>query len=150
MKVAAVLVAAAVALLAVELGMGAWDFGEAKRVNPCSAHASYPGGGFDATLQRIVLDGLNGAACELHTTREELVLSLRPSSERKAKWNDETIQRAVRVGLVRAIDEAERRGDVPGVLAAVLRAGARHAPVKFLLEGNADLSGLLDRLRDLL
>ena len=150
MKVVAALAAAAVALLAIELGMGAWGFGATKRVNPCTAHASYPGGGFDATLQRIVLDGLNGAACELHTSREELVLALRPSDERSAKWDDETIQRAVRVGLVRAIDEAEKRGDVPGILAAVLRAGASHAPVKFLLEGNADLSGLLDRLRDLL
>jgi hypothetical protein len=145
-KIVAGLVAAAVVLLSVELGMGAWSFGETKHVNPCSAQSSYPGGGFDATLQRILLDGLNGAACELHTTREELVLSLRPSSGRQAKWDDETIQHAVRAGLVGAIDEAERRGDVPGVVAALLRAGARHAPVKFLLEGGSELSDLLDRL----
>lgn len=146
MKVVAVLVAAAAVLLAVELGQGALDFGQAKREHPCSGHSSYAGSGLDATLQRIVLDGLNGAACELHTTREELVLSLRPSSSHPVRWDEQTIQRAVRSGLVRSIDEAERRGDLPGIVAGVLRAAAEYAPVKFFVEGGADLSDFLSFL----
>ena len=58
MKYIAVLLAAAVVFLAVELGMGAWGFGEVKRVDPCTATTPSLGSGFDAALQRIVLDGL--------------------------------------------------------------------------------------------
>lgn len=146
MKAVAALAAAAVVLLAVELGMGAWSFGEVRAVNPCTAHTPSLGSGFDATLQRVVLDGLNGAACRLHTTREKLVLSLSPSSGEHLDWSPETIQRAVRSGLVQAIDEAQRRGDVPGLVADVLRVAAEHAPVRFLVEGGTNLSGFFGGL----
>jgi hypothetical protein len=145
-KVVAALVAAAVVLLAVELGMGAWGFGATRTENPCTAPSPDLGGGFDATVQRIVLDGLNGAACRLHTTREELVLSLRPSSGSRPRWDDETIQDAVRAGLVHAIDKAEDRGDLPGLIAILLREAARHAPVKVLISGGSRLSDLLGEL----
>lgn len=140
MKWIAGLLVAAVVFLAVELGMGAWGFGEVKRVDPCSAATPRLGGGFDAALQRIVLDGLNGAACRLHTTREQLVESLGSKSSR---WSDEQVQQAVRVGLVQAIDKAERRGEVSGIVAPLLRVAAKHAPIKFLVENGSSLTGLL-------
>ena len=143
MKYVAVLLAAAVVFLAVELGMGAWGFGEVKRVDPCTAATASRGGGFEPTLQRILLDGLNGAACRLHTTREELVESLGSGSSR---WSDEQIQQAVRLGLVQAIDKAERRGDVPGIVASLLREAAKHAPIKFLVENSPSVGELLGQL----
>ena len=143
MKIVAGLLAAAVVFLAVELGMGAWGFGEVKRVDPCTAKTPSLGSGLDAGLQRIVLEGLNGAACRLHTTREELVESLGSGSSR---WTDEQIQQAVRAGLVQAIDEAERRGDVPGILAPLLREAAKHAPIKFLIENGTSITDLLGQL----
>jgi hypothetical protein len=142
-KIVAGLLAAAVVFLAVELGMGAWGFGEVKRVDPCTATTPSLGSGLDAGLQRIVLEGLNGAACRLHTTREELVQSLGSGSSR---WTDEQIQQAVREGLVQAIDEAERRGDVPGILAPLLREAAKHAPIKFLIENGTSITDLLGQL----
>jgi hypothetical protein len=142
-KYVAVLLGASVIFLAVELGMGAWGFGEVKRVDPCTTSTPSLGSGLDAALQRIVLDGLNGAACQLHTTREDLVESLGSGSSR---WSEEQIQRAVRVGLVLAIDKAERRGDVPGIVAALLREGAKRAPVKFLIENGPSLADLLGQL----
>ena len=144
MKFVAALLAAAVVFLAVELGLGAWGFGEVKRVDPCTATTPSLGSGVDATLQRIVLDGLNGAACRLHTTREELVESLGSSGSKR--WSDEQIQVAVRAGLVQAIDKAEHRGDVPGILAGLLREAAKHAPIKFLIQNGSSLSGLLGQL----
>jgi hypothetical protein len=145
-RAVAVLAAAAVALVAIQLGMGAWSFGETKTQNPCTARSPSTGGGLDGTLQRIVLDGLNGAACRLHTSREELVLSLRPSGTHKLRWDPETIQVAVRAGLVGAIDAAEKRDDLPGVIASVLRVAAQHAPVEFLVKGGTRLSDLLSGL----
>jgi hypothetical protein len=145
-KYAAVLLAAAVVLLAVELGMGAWSFGEVPREDPCTAATPSLGGGFDAALQRIVLDGLNGAACRLHTTREQLVEVLGPSGTHPRQFSDEEIQQAVRAGLVHAIDEAEDRGDLPGIVATLLREAAKHAPVKFLVQGGTSLTDLLGQL----
>ena len=140
MKYIAVLLAAAVVFLAVELGMGAWGFGDVKRVDPCTATTPSLGSGFDAALQRIVLDGLNGAACRLHTTREQLVDSL---GSKNARWSEEQIQAAVRVGLVGAIDRAEHRGEIPGIVAPLLREVAKHAPIKFLIQNGSSLTGLL-------
>jgi hypothetical protein len=140
LKYIAVLLAAAVVFLAVELGMGAWGFGEVKRVDPCTATTPSLGSGFDAALQRIVLDGLNVAACRLHTTREQLVEAL---GSKNGRWSDEQIQAAVRVGLVGAIDKAERRGEIPGIVAPLLREVAKHAPIKFLIQNGSSLTGLL-------
>ena len=143
MRYVAVLLAAAVVFLVVELGMGAWSFGQVKRVDPCTAAAPNLGSGFDATAQRIVLDGLNAAACRLHTTREELVQSLRSGPSR---WSDAQLQAAIRAGLVQAIDRAEHRGEVPGILAGLLRQAAKHAPIKFLVENGGSITGLLGQL----
>jgi hypothetical protein len=59
------------ALVGVELGKGALDEPAPKIANPCQPREGRTGG-IDATVQRIVLDGLDGAACRLHTSREEL------------------------------------------------------------------------------
>ena len=144
MKWVVALVVAAVVLLAVELGMGAWGFGEVKEVNACTATAPDLGGGVDAAIQRVVLDGLNGAACQLHLTREQLVEAI--GSPAKSGYTDAQIQAALRAGLVRAIDESEHRGDLPAPVAFLLREAAKHAPLKFLVQGGSSLSGLLGQL----
>ena len=72
----------AAGLIGLELANGAADAGALAVRDPCEPRPAFPGEGLDAVLQRIVLDGLDGAACELGTTREELVLSLAPELER--------------------------------------------------------------------
>jgi hypothetical protein len=141
--VLAALGAAAIALLAVELGRGALDYGEAKVADPCTAQVAFSGSGLDATIQRIALDGLNGAACELHVTREDLVLSLDPNRPKRVHWDRKTIERAVRSGLIRSIDEAEERGSINGLTATVLRGIVERAPIDLLIRGGGALGGLL-------
>ncbi len=100
----------AAGLIAFEFANGAADAGALAIRDPCEPRSAFPGEGIDATLQRIVSDGLDGAACELETSREELVLSLAPGSGvEPIPWDDETIERAVRAGLLESIDDAERR-----------------------------------------
>ena len=92
---------AAVALIAVELGMGAIGFRDARLADPCT-HLSEGGffGSIDAAVQRFALSGLNGAACSLHASREELVLSFSPAlGTKKVRWDKKTIRRALRGGL---------------------------------------------------
>lgn len=137
------LLAAAAILVAVELGMGAIDTGPTV-ANPCKPRQAFPGSGIDATIQRVVLNGLDGAACRLHTTREELVLSLRPGAgSRRVHFDKRTIEAAVRGGLLRAVDEAEQRGDIPGFVAPIARRLIRTTPIDRLVEGGIRLSDLI-------
>jgi hypothetical protein len=126
----------AVALLGVEQAAGASSVGSYAAVDPCTAGADpYPGSGLDALGQRIALSTLNGAACELHTTRERLVLSLDPNSGYgDVTWDNATRERALKKGAQRAINDAEDRGTLPGWAAAVLRFTADHAPVGWILD----------------
>jgi hypothetical protein len=143
--VKAVLVAlllAGVALVAVELGLGALQQPSPKIADPCHPRDGRTGG-IDTTIQRIVLDGLDGAACRLHTTREELVLSLGGGSLAPRHWDEHTIEVALRAGMLRAVDEAVRRGDVPDFLAPALRSLVRRLPLEQLVRGGIDLGDLL-------
>lgn len=134
----------AAALVVLELRAGALDAGALAVRDPCAPRAPYPGEGLDAVLQRIVLDGLDGAACELGTTREELVLSLTPSSNGGARpWDDATIERALRAGLLEAIDDAEQRGSLNAIVATVLRQVVEHGPIQWLVDGGQAIAGLL-------
>lgn len=128
------------ALIGVELGKGALDEPAPKIANPCQPREGRTGG-IDATIQRIVLDGLDGAACRLHTTREELVLSLGGSGLGVTRrWDEHTIEVALRAGLLRSVDDAEQRGDVPSFLAPALRQLVESAPLDKLVRGGIGLS----------
>jgi hypothetical protein len=143
--VKAVLVAlllAGVALIGVELGLGALDEPSPKIANPCQPREGRSGG-IDATIQRIVLDGLDGAACRLHTTREELVLSIGGGSLAPRHWDEHTVEAALRAGLLRSVDAAEQRGDVPSFLAPALRGLVERAPLDKLIRGGFSLNDLL-------
>ena len=131
-----------VALVGVELGRGALDEPAPKIADPCQPREG-PTGGIDATIQRIVLDGLDGAACRLHTTREELVLSLGGGVGVTRRWDAHTIEVALRAGLLRSVNAAVQRGDVPEFLAPTLRGIVEHAPIGQLVRGGLSLSDLL-------
>jgi hypothetical protein len=120
------LLGAAVTLIAVELGMGAIDAGEPHLADPCTAKPKLEEGGFfgsiDAAVQRVALSGLNGAACSLHTTREELVLSFSPSvGTKKVRWTRATIRKALRGGIDKAVHDTAGSGPIADALAFVLR-----------------------------
>ena len=127
------------ALVGVELGKGALDEPAPKIANPCQPREGRTGG-IDATIQRIVLDGLDGAACRLHTSREELVLSLGGGVGVTRRWDEHTIEVALRAGLLRSVDEAVQRGDVPSFLAPALRQLVQSAPIGKLVRGGIGLS----------
>jgi hypothetical protein len=138
----AALLVSGLALAGVELGKGALHEPPPKLADPCVPRDGRTGG-IDATVQRIVLDGLDGAACRLHTTREELVLSLAPEAGVHRRWDAHTIEVAIRAGLLRSIDEAQRRGDIPDFVAPLLRDVVRHAPIDRLVRGGISLRDLL-------
>lgn len=116
-----VLAVMAVALIALELALGALSYGRPQLADPCTATATAGGGGIDATVQRFARATLDGAACQLHTTREELVLSFVPSAgTKRIRWDRQTIDRALRAGLDHASHEIAGSGLLGNVLAATL------------------------------
>jgi hypothetical protein len=128
--------AAAAILIVVELSLGAINFGKPTIPDPCTAKPDVHEGGIfgavDAAVQRFALSGLNGAACELGTTSEELVLSFVPQAGKPIEWDKETIQRALRSGFERAARDTAGGGFLGDVLSRVLRY-ALADPIAWLL-----------------
>jgi hypothetical protein len=121
--VLAALGAAAVALIALELALGALSVGDPHLADPCTAKPAFAGGGLDGAVQRFALLALGSAACDLHTTREELVLSFVPSADvGKATWSRATIDRALHVGVDRAAEELAGNGIAGQLLARAVNA----------------------------
>ena len=119
----AVLLGAAVVLLVVELSLGAVGFGKPHLADPCTSKPAFEGGGLDGEVQRFALSGLNGAACKLHATREELVLSFVPAAgTKRVRWDRKTIEAALRVRLrPGASTTLEQRGLAGYVIGHVAR-----------------------------
>jgi hypothetical protein len=129
-----VLLAAAAALLVVELSLGAIGFGKPDPADPCTSKPAFEGGGLDGEVQRFALSGLNGAACKLDTTREELVLSFVPAAGiDRVRWDRDTIDDALRAGFDQAFDDLEDRGLAGYVIGNILEVIVG-APIDFFLD----------------
>ena len=140
MRAIAVAATAAVALVVVYLALGGASYAPAAVADPCAARELRNPQGFE----QIVLSALDGAACELDVSREEVVLafSSRASLERFAQEHGDSTEKLedlVRAGLRRALDDAEREGLLDPRLADLLRGLAARIPVAQLLD-------LLDQL----
>ena len=129
-----VLLALAAALLVAELSLGAIHFGQAKLADPCTSKPAFEGGGVDGEIQRFALSGLNGAACKLDTTREELVLSFVPAAgTKRVRWDRQTIEDALRSGFDQAFHDTEQRGIAGFVIGHVLEI-VLGAPLNYFLD----------------
>ena len=137
MRRLAVLLGLAAALLVVELALGAIHFGRPKLADPCTSKPALSGGGIDGAVQRFALSGLNGAACRLHTTREELVLSFVPAAgTKRVRWDRATIERALKAGFHQAFHDTEHRGVAGFVIGHILEV-VLGAPLDYFLGGSS-------------
>jgi hypothetical protein len=97
-------------------------------------------------FEGIALSALDGAACELQVTREELTAAL-TSDELLEEFSaehdvsEEDVEAAIRAGLLRAIDDAELEGLVPGPLAGVAEGLVENAPIPAVIELFRSLPG---------
>jgi hypothetical protein len=138
----AALILGAAVLVVVEFAKGAAGPVSPTIARPCRPHPPFTGGGVSGTVQRVVLEGLDGAACRLGTTREELVLSLSPSSKSR-RWERHTIEVAIRAGLNEAIDAERRQGKIPGFLVPALHRIVDETPFDKLIQGGITLRDLI-------
>jgi hypothetical protein len=134
MRRIAVVLGAAIVLLIVELSLGAFHFGQPKLADPCTSKPAFSGGGIDGEIQRFALSGLNGAACKLHTTREELVLSFVPAAgTKRVRWDRRTIDNALKAGFQQAFDDTKKRGVAGFIIGNILEV-VLGAPLDYFLD----------------
>ena len=143
-------IAVAVALVTVSLALGGASYEPRAVADPCQPRPLRSPSGFDELAQQLTLSALDGAACELHTSRETLALALASPEGRQRFASDPRLGSALRAGLVRAIEDAGRAGEVPAPLAAALGAAAARLPADELVGAVRDAGALLGRVRGLL
>jgi hypothetical protein len=147
MRAIALAAAAAVTLVVVYLALGGASYAPAKVADPCVQREWRNPKGVEAVAEQIVLSALDGAACKLGVSREEIVLAFgsRESLDRFARKHGLTgkqLDALVRSGLLRSVDDAERAGAISGTTADLVRGVVKRIPVSGLLDLLGQLPGL--------
>jgi hypothetical protein len=147
MRAIALATAAAAALVITYLALGGASYAPAKVADPCAPRDWREPEGVQEVGQLIVLSGLDGAACELGVSREDVVLAFenRETLERFTREHgltDEEFEELVRSNLLRGIDEAEEMDALSPTIADLLRGIVRRVPVSDVLDLLDQLPGL--------
>jgi hypothetical protein len=147
MRAIALAAAAAATMVVVYLALGGASYAPAKVADPCVQREWRNPKGVAEVAEQIVLSALDGAACKLGVTREEIVLAFgsRASLDRFARkhgLSGKQLDELVRSGLVRAVDDAERAGAISPNTADLVRGVVKRVPVSGLLDLLGQLPGL--------
>ena len=79
-------------------------------------------------------------------SRETVVLALGTPEGRSKFTNDPRLAEALRAGLLRAVDDAERAGAIPGIVADGLRQAIESLPADQLVAAAQNAGALFDQL----
>jgi hypothetical protein len=148
-------IAASLLLVGAYLAAGGSSYEPATTQDPCKPRPWRDPEGLQQIAEQFSLSALDGAACQLGVSRETLARALATPASRERFMqrygiDDEELARAIRAGLVRAIDDAERAGALNPLLAAPLRATVRQIPIDQAIELVRDARSLLDNLQSFL
>jgi hypothetical protein len=140
--------AAVAVVVGLYVALGGASYEPTAVADPCSTRAWRSPDGVQQTIEQIALSGLDGAACELGTSREELVLALRDEEalDAFAAANGtarDDAEHAVEAAVIRAVDDAEESGALPGFVASIARGTLGTVPPWLLLEALERLAKLL-------
>ncbi|HSL66044.1 MAG TPA: hypothetical protein VK874_15425 [Gaiellaceae bacterium] len=151
MSRAAPILVALVAVAAVVvpyLALGGASYEPTPVADPCRTREWRDPGDVPQVVEQVVLSALDGAACELGASREELLLALEDEQSLAAFAAEHGIsasaaEQAVGDGLVRAVDDAEEAGVLSGLAADLVRGAVERVEPRLVLD-------LLEQLRTLL
>jgi len=136
------------AVLLPYLALGGASFEPTPVADPCQVRDWRDPGDVDEVLEQIVLSALDGAACALGVSREDLVLAVRNEESLDALADENGISRAdaeqaVRDGLLRAVEDAEEAGAIGGIVATLARRTVESVPPWLVIETLESLSRFL-------
>ncbi len=146
---------AAVALVGIYLAAGGSSYAPAKTQDPCEPREWTDPRGLDEIAQQFSLSALDGAACELGVSRETLARALATPESRERfseryGIEDQQLARAIRAGLLRAVDDAEDAGALNSLLGVPLRETIKGIPLDQAIELIQNGRTLLDELQSFL
>jgi hypothetical protein len=104
---------------------------------------------------QFTISALDGAACKLGVSREMLARAL-ASPEARERFteryhiDDEKLTKAIRAGLLRAVDDAEQAGALSPLLAVPLREALQQIPLEQLIEIVQDAKSFLGNVENFL
>ncbi len=142
-------IVAAVALTGIYLAAGGSSYAPAKTQDPCKHRPWRSPEGLDQIAEQFSLSALDGAACQLGVSRETLAQALatpeaRERFTKRYGIDDAELAKAIRAGLLRAIDDAEEAGALSPILAAPLRETVKSIPLDQAIELVQNARSLLD------
>lgn len=130
------------------VALGGGSFEPTPVADPCQSRALPEAEGLGDTIERIALTAVDGVACRLGVSREELVLALRSEEAfaafaRRNGIEQAEAEKAIHEGLVQAVDQAQEDGTLPGLIAPFVRKAAENVPPWLILETLERLGSLL-------
>jgi hypothetical protein len=148
-------IAASLILVGTYVAAGGASYAPAKTQDPCRDRPWREPEGIEQIAEQFSLSALDGAACELGVTRETLAQALSTPEDRERFLKrygieDAELARAVRAGLLRAVDDAEEAGALNPLVAAPLRATLRSIPLDQAIELINNAQDLLDSAQSFL
>jgi hypothetical protein len=132
-------IVASLVLVGAYLAAGGASYTPEKSQDPCKHRPWRDPQGLQEIAQQFSLSALDGAACQLGVTRETLARALatteaRESFAKRYGIDDAKLAKAIRAGLLRAIDDAERAGALSSVIGGPLRATVEEIPLDQAIE----------------
>jgi hypothetical protein len=139
---------AALVLVGAYLAAGGSSYEPEKVQDPCKPRPWSDPQSLGQIANQFTISALDGAACQLGVTRETLALALttpkrRESFEQRYGIDDEKLARAIRAGLLRAVDDAEEAGALSPLIALPLRQTLQQIPLETAIEIINDAQGFL-------
>jgi hypothetical protein len=142
-------------LVGAYLAAGGSSYTPEKVRNPCEPRPWSNPQGISEIANQFTVSALDGAACKLGVSREALARALATPEARerfKQKYgiNDAKLAKAVRAGLVRAVDDAEEAGALSPVIAGPLRETIQRIPLSQAIEFINDAESFLGNVNSFL
>lgn len=150
--------AASATLVALYLALGGASYKPLEVADPCAPRPVEELQERDELTERLALSALDGAACSLQVPREDLVFVIADPAQRPAfiaehGVTESELDEALRAGLIRAVDDAERAGDISSFEHTILLEVAERVPAAEAIDvleaaTGDDVLGLVDDLID--
>jgi hypothetical protein len=142
-------IAVSAVLVLAYLAAGGAHYEPAKTQDPCQPREWRNPEGLEEIAQQFSLSALDGAACKLGVSRETLARALATEESRQRflkryDIDDAELARAIRAGLLRAIDDAEEAGALSPLLAVPARTVVKSVPLDQAIELVKDASALFE------